>query len=192
MKVEKIIIGIQGEISKQFIELIDISNKKNIDIILVKAGDILEIEENLQIKILWPDNENIITENVLNNNSLVFKFIYKEFSILFTGDIEERAEKEILNKYKENSELLNSNIIKISHHGSKTSSSLEFIKTVNPQIALIGVGKDNNFGHPNIEIIERLKNNKIIIFRTDRNGEISIYKNEKLHVSSMFNYKDFE
>ena len=192
LKVEKIIIGIQGEISKQFIELIDISNKKNIDIILVKAGDILEIEENLQIKILWPDNENIITENVLNNNSLVFKFIYKEFSILFTGDIEESAEKEILNKYKENSELLNSNIIKIAHHGSKTSSSLEFIKTVNPQIALIGVGKDNNFGHPNIEIIERLKNNKIIIFRTDRNGEISIYKNEKLHVSSMFNYKDFE
>ena len=75
--------------------------------------------------------------------------------MLFTGDIEEIAEKQILEEYK-NSNILKSEILKVAHHGSKCSSIQSFLEKVKPKIALIGVGKDNTFGHPNDEVIERL------------------------------------
>ena len=78
--------------------------------------------------------------------------------MLLTGDIEEIAEKEILEEYKNNLSILNSTILKVGHHGSSTSSIQEFINEVKPKIALIGVGKNNKFGHPNDGIIERLEN----------------------------------
>ena len=96
-------------------------------------------------------------KNVLNNNSIVCKLHYKNFLMLFTGDIEEIAEKEMLKEYKENINLLKATIIKVPHHGSKTSSTHEFLEAVNSSFALIGVGKNNTFGHPNVEVIERLK-----------------------------------
>ena len=77
--------------------------------------------------------------------------------MLLTGDIEEIAERKILEEYKNNLEILNSNILKVGHHGSKTSSIQEFVNEVKPNIALIGVGKNNTFGHPNEEVIQRLK-----------------------------------
>ena len=108
------------------------------------------------MQILWP-KEKQIQENILNNNSVVTKLKYKNFGVLFTGDIEEIAEKQILQEYKE-SNILKSNILKVGHHGSKTSSIQEFLEAVNPNIALIGVGKNNTFGHPNSGVLERLEN----------------------------------
>lgn len=110
----------------------------------------------MKIKILWPQKEQI-QENILNNNSIVARLKYKNFSVLFTGDIEEIAENQILDEYK-NSNILNSTILKVGHHGSKTSSTQEFIKAVKPKIALIGVGENNTFGHPNNVVLERLTN----------------------------------
>ena len=107
---------------------------------------------------LWPTKSELINENVLNNNSIVCKLCYKNFSMLFTGDIEEIAEKRILQEYKDNLQLLNSTILKVAHHGSKTSSTKEFINVVKPKVALIGVGKNNKFGHPNEDVIKRLEN----------------------------------
>ena len=77
--------------------------------------------------------------------------------MLFTGDIEKEAE-EILTKKYEKTTKLKSSILKVGHHGSKTSTSEEFLNLIKPQIALIGVGKKNNFGHPSNEVIERLNN----------------------------------
>ena len=78
--------------------------------------------------------------------------------MLFTGDIEEIAEKQILNEYRNDLNILNSTVLKVGHHGSKTSSTQEFINVVKPKIALIGVGENNKFGHPNDEVIKRLYN----------------------------------
>ena len=103
---------------------------------------------------LFPE-KNLIGNNILNNNSLVFKIEYKQFQMLFTGDIEEIAEKKILSIYK-NTNILEATILKVAHHGSKTSSVLDFIKAVNPKIALIGVGENNKFGHPNESVLDRL------------------------------------
>ena len=77
--------------------------------------------------------------------------------MLFTGDIEEAAEKQILQKYQNNLQVLNSTILKVAHHGSKTSSIREFLDIVKPKIVLIGVGENNKFGHPNEEVIKRLE-----------------------------------
>lgn len=173
MKVENILIGLQPKTSTQLEKLIELANKKRINIMTLSKGDIKKIDKIINLEVLWPDKNNLIYENALNNNSLVFKLKYNNFSILFTGDIEEIAEKEIVLSE------LKSTIIKIAHHGSKTSSTEEFISNVNPKIALIGVGKKNSFGHPNNEIIERLEKSNIKIYRTDINGEISIIVNTK-------------
>ena len=130
---------------------------------------------------MWPNKEQEILENSINNNALVCKLNYKKFSMLFTGDIEQEAEKLLFLKYK-NSNKLNSNILKVGHHGSKTSSTEDFLKLVKPKIALIGVGKDNNFGHPNKEVLDRLKSINAKIYRTDENGEISIVINKNCNI----------
>ncbi len=121
---------------------------------------------------MWPKKEQI-QENMLNNNSIVAKLNYKNFSMLFTGDIEEIAEKQILNEYKD-SDVLESKVLKVAHHGSKSSSIQEFLDKVKPQIALIGVGKNNAFGHPSEKTLVNLKDINCKIYRTDLNGEISI------------------
>ena len=129
----------------------------------------------------------------MNNNSLVFKFIYKDFSILFTGDIESIAEKEILEKYKNDLESLKANILKVAHHGSKTSSTQEFLELVSPKIALIGVGKNNNFGHPNQDVLKRLIDLGVKVYRTDENGEIIItINNQCINLTTMVNNKTKE
>ena len=74
----------------------------------------------------------------------------------------------------ENTNILNSDILKIAHHGSKSSSTLDILKSVKPQIALIGVGKNNKYGHPNQEVIDRLNKIGVNIYRTDQLGEITI------------------
>ena len=154
LPVEKIIICKQGENSENYEQFKQITQGKKI--YTVKKGDEILIEKNLKLQILWP-KEELIKENILNNNSIVVKINYKNFSMLFTGDIEQIAEKQIMQEYK-NTNLLKSTILKVGHHGSKTSSTQEFIEQIKPKIALIGVGENNTFGHPNENVISRLQN----------------------------------
>ena len=184
LKVKNIIIGKQYEEYENYKEFIKIAKDKKINIRVVEAGEKITIEKNLYIDVLWPINrEKMVIQNAINNNSLVFKLRYINFSMLFTGDIEEIAEKEILDNYKENTELLKSTILKVAHHGSKTSSTKEFINIVKPKYAVIGVGKDNKFGHPSNVTIENLKTINTEIYRTDEMGEISINVNIKGNIN---------
>lgn len=109
--------------------------------------------------------------------------------MLFTGDIEELAENKILKQYQDDIELLKSTVLKVGHHGSKTSSTQEFLDLVKPKIALIGVGKNNNFGHPNDDVIQRIEKLEAKIYRTDDMGEISILVNRKgkIKIKNIFN-----
>lgn len=182
LKVGVVVIGKQGEQSENYKEFLEIAKSRKIKVIKVKAGDKIQIDENTLISILFP-TENLITENILNNNSLVAKFTYaidgtKEFSMLLTGDIEKITEDEIVSMYK-NTNALQANILKIAHHGSKTSTTQEFLNLVKPQIALIGVGENNSFGHPNKVTLDKLNNLGTKIFRTDLSGEITITVTKK-------------
>lgn len=177
LKVKKVIISKQKEDSANFQEFLKIVKDKGIKVQLVKASDRVNFESNLYMDILWPTEKLEIEENALNNNSIVAKLVYKNFSMLFTGDIEEIAEREIVKKY--NSGILKSTVLKVAHHGSKTSSIQEFLEVVKPKYALIGVGKNNNFGHPSNFVIQSLNDLNCKIFRTDENGEVSIKVNKK-------------
>lgn len=179
IKVNNVIIGKQFEVSENFNYFYKVVKDKKISVQIVEAEEKIYIEKDLYFHVLWPASEKIIRENVLNNNSLVCKLIYKDFSILFTGDIEETAEKAILGKYENNINILKADVLKIAHHGSKTSSTIEFLEKVNSQYALIGVGKNNTFGHPSGITLEKLEKLKCIVFRTDENGEITIRTNGK-------------
>lgn len=155
LKVKNAIIPKQGKDSENYKRFLKLIKEKNIKIHIAKIGDKIKIERMINIEILWPE-EKLITSNILNNNSLVMKLDYNNFSMLFTGDIEKVAEEEIVNKYIRTNKL-NVKIIKIAHHGSKTSSIQEFLNLAKPQIALIGVGANNNFGHPNEDVLKRLE-----------------------------------
>ena len=157
LHVKTAIISNQGENSENYIKFKKIVKEKQIKVLIIGQGDSLKIEDNIYFDFLWPNKSKIVRENVLNNNSIVCKLRYKNFSMLFSGDIEEIAEKEILKQYKNNVQVLNSTILKVGHHGSKTSSTKEFIEAVKPKISLIGVGDNNKFGHPNDDVIKRFE-----------------------------------
>ena len=152
MRVENIVTSKQSKESEEYKKILEIIKQKNIKVSSVKAEDKIIIEKNLYTKILNPAEKFEFQD--LNNNAIVAKLVYKNFSMLFTGDIE-KAEENLAKKYKNE---LKSTILKVAHHGSKTSTSEEFLKYVEPQIALIGVGENNKFGHPNQITIEKLKN----------------------------------
>ena len=104
--------------------------------------------------------------------------------MLFTGDIEKVAENKLYELYKDTNKL-NTDILKIAHHGSETSSTEKFLSLALPKIAMIGVGKDNLYGHPNTEAIERIKAYTDQIYRTDKFGEIElIYRNGKIKINT--------
>lgn len=179
LKVKNIIIGKQFETCENYDRFIKIVQEKNIKVFSLEAGNIVNIEKDVKIYALWPNSNIKITENSINNNSFVCKIMYKNFSLLCTGDIEEIAEKKILDMYKDNQNVLQADVLKVAHHGSKSSSIPEFLKAVKPKIALIGVGKNNLFGHPSDITINNLKKEKIKIFRTDENGEITLRLNKE-------------
>lgn len=155
IKVKNLIISKQGEVSENYQKFLKIVNEKKINLFVVGKGDRIKIENQIYFDILWPAEE-LIDDNVLNNNSMVAKFNANQFSMLFTGDIEDVAEKEILKNV--DNEKLKATVLKVAHHGSKTSSTEEFLEAVAPKAAFIGVGENNKFGHPNLDVLTRLTN----------------------------------
>lgn len=145
---------------------------------------------------LWPEKEikkkktNINKDekikrkiNERNNNSLVLKFKIYNTNILFTGDIEKETEGSLVKKYKN---ALESEILMVPHHGSKTSSTYSFLKKVKTKISVISCGKYNIFKHPNDEVLRRYEKINSKIYRTDENGLISfkIFKNKKVKIET--------
>lgn len=176
IKVKNIVVSRQASQSVEYDKIIKMCKEKKIKIIDAKRGEKIVIDKYAYFDILHPGD--ILLDDGkggLNANAIVSKLNYKMdnklFTVLFTGDIEYDAEQELVKEYGNK---LKSDILKVAHHGSKTSSSQEFINLVKPEIALIGVGKDNTFGHPNDGVIEKLKKIKAKIYRTDLDGEIII------------------
>lgn len=113
MKVKNIVIGVQAERYESCVEFMKLAKEKNVKVIVLKSGDVLRIDKETYFKTIFPDSAYTISENKINNNSLVLKLFYRDFSMLFTGDIEEEAENYISNKYQE---ALKADILKVAHH----------------------------------------------------------------------------
>jgi competence protein ComEC len=139
---------------------------------LLRLGDRVMVDHETQIYVLAPFSDfTQPTENTgeaINNLSLVSIVRMKNTSLLFTGDAEMIVEKRLLNW----ANFLKVDILKLGHHGSNTSSSLEFLQHVSPEFALISVGENNKFGHPSQEVLKRLQSLNIPYYRTDQDGAI--------------------
>jgi len=139
--------------------------EKKLKINEAKAGDTLNLGKNVDCKILAPNSAEY---DNLNNYSAVVKLTYGNTKFLFTGDAHKQSEREMISKGYD----LSSDVLKVGHHGSSSSSSKEFLDKVKPKIAIISCGKNNDYGHPHKETLEELNKRKIKIYRTDKDGTI--------------------
>lgn len=146
----------------------EIIQTKKISIAFPHYGQRVKLAGNAYLDFLWPltaiSGEE--TEKV-NNTSLVCRLVDAEEEYLFTGDLEKEGEEEILQQ----NIYLESDILKVGHHGSKNSSTENFLKAVDPEIAVISVG-ENNYGHPHKATLERLEKMGVQVLRTDQKGDI--------------------
>lgn len=149
--------------------------KKNIPFHVVKQGETLDFGDGVRFEVLGPPKLNGDDDN-LNNASIVGRLVYGEFTMMFTGDAESASEKAILKKYGKQME---SAVLKASHHGSKTSSSNDFLKKVEPKTVLISVGAGNDYGHPHQNVMKRYQKQGAEIYRTDKDGTITIVSDGK-------------
>ena len=185
LRVKNIIIPKQGKESDNLTKFKKVVKNKKINVIVVEKGDYIQVDKYSYLEILFPE-EKLINDNILNNNSIVARFNSLGLKMLFTGDIEEIAENRLYELYK-NTDKLNANILKVAHHGSKTSSTVKFLELVKPKIVFIGVGENNNFGHPNSEVLDRISIYTNNIYRTDKNGEIELtYSTNGIKINKMF------
>ena len=146
----------------------DLKEKEKATNVLVKLGDSLILDENTKILILNPFG-NMAGKKVskANNTSVVAKLIYGQYSVLLTGDIEKQVEEKLVLAGIS----IDSDYLKVPHHGSKTSSTEGFLDRVSPLLAFISLGK-NNYGHPHQEVTNRLEKRNIKYYRTDELGTI--------------------
>lgn len=173
-KIENILwTGVKKE-TPEFKEWERLIEKEGAKIKIAKAGQKVFCENcDWKIEILYPfENLEGIEMEKSNDSSIVSKLIFEKISFLFTGDISKNVEEIFL--YSSELEKISSNVLKVAHHGSKTSSSEKFIEKVSPQIAVISVGKENKYGHPHKEVLEILKKHGIKVLRTDEMGDIKI------------------
>ena len=156
-KLEKVVFncGPYNNLEKELIKVLDKKKIKHYSCIKK-----LNIDKN---KLYFLQTKEYDNEN---DNSNVIYTELNSYKFLFMGDASNTTEKEILDKYN----ISDINVLKVGHHGSKTSSSKEFISDINPKYSIISVGKNNRYGHPNKEVLENLKNSKI--YRTDKQGSI--------------------
>ncbi|MFJ8527951.1 DNA internalization-related competence protein ComEC/Rec2 [Bacillus sp. NPDC094106] len=162
--VKEIIFGKKQEDSILEKELKKIAKKKGIQINVVGEGDGWKVDE-AEFTVLSPEGK----EKDDNDSSIVLWAKLGGFTWLFTGDLEEKGERRIIEHYPE----LCADILKVGHHGSKTSSSASFLHLIQPEKAIISAGEHNRYGHPHQQVLERLREMDIEIWRTDEQGAIS-------------------
>lgn len=147
-------------------ELIEKAKLKKINVLYIKKGDTLSLGKT-KIKCIYP--ETTTTASDKNDYCTVLSVKNKTSKILLTGDISKKIEEKIKDDIEENY-----TVLKVAHHGSNYSSSEKFLKKVNPKYSIISVGKNNSYGHPGNETMERLRKQGGVIYRTDEKGGITI------------------
>ncbi len=154
--------------------LLESARKEGAQVLAVAEGDLLPaFEEELKIEVLHPPKGGFSSENE-NDNSLVLKMTYFETTFILTGDLERDGELRLVDKFD-----LEADVLKVGHHGSSTSSSVEFLRATDPTYGVIQCGKDNGYGHPHYETMDSLYDEDILVYRTDEDGCISFYLGEK-------------
>jgi competence protein ComEC len=143
--------------------------EKNVATAVAKQGDVIDADPSVKLDVLSPPRNFYFEAE--NNNAVAVRLTYGSVSFLFTADMEFEAEDSMLKTYGDK---IRSNILKVGHHGSASSTSAEFLKAVDPEIAVISVGARNNFGHPYSGVIAKLQDADADIYRTDEDGSVTV------------------
>lgn len=143
--------------------------------IIAKRGMKIELdhERSIYIEILFPDSD--VSKEKTNEGSIIARLVYGETSVMLTGDSVKKTEDHVVElDVKEDGveDDLKSDVLKVGHHGSKTSTGENFVKVVAPKYAVISLGKNNKYGHPNVETLDTLEKFNVKIMRTDQLGTI--------------------
>jgi competence protein ComEC len=171
-QVKQVLVPNLPSTSPAFQEWQTLIKTKGICLNLAQAGQQISLEKGAQLEILNPPAADLSeTSPDLENDGVVARLIFNQVKFLFTADIGEEAEKRLIIQRAG----LSCDVLKVSHHGSATSTSAEFISVVKPQIAVISVGAENRFGHPDSEVLARLQ--EMLIYRTDQSGSIEFITN---------------
>lgn len=166
--IEKIYMPDVTTTTKTFLDVLEAIEKKNM------TYDVPNINQNFTLgntlfQVIYTGND----KKNLNNSSIILKATFKNTSYLFTGDATSEVEKKILNKD------IQATVLKVGHHGSKYSTTTDFLNKVNPKYAIISVGKNNSYNHPNQVTINKLEKKNIEIHRTDQEGSIFLKSDGK-------------
>lgn len=158
-------------------EIIKKTQNKKIKLLIPQINQKILLGESCELDFLYP-LESLKDKKIenINNSSIVNRLKYKNNYFLFMGDSEIDIEEKLLEKNYE----LKSDVLKVGHHGSISSSHQEFIKKINPKISIIMVGKNNKFNHPSLRTLNKLQKIGSLIFRTDLNGDINITSDGQL------------
>jgi len=167
--------------SKTYQSLREEMRKQNIPDILIKKGMRLDLGEGVAVDILFPDRD--VSSWATNDGSVMARLSYGQTSVMLTGDAPMKTEQIVLSENLAGK--LKSTILKVGHHGSRTSTSPSFVKAVSPSFALISDGKDNKYGHPHQETLDTLNSFGVKIFRTDLLGTI-VMKTDGKNVAFSF------
>ena len=167
-RVSQVILPIEPKDEDNLYERLRNACEENgIEIHFMKENDWIEWDKDFIVRCIFPIDEY---SSSANNGSLVLRVEYRDISVLLTGDIEREAEDRLLRQDSN----LRADILKLAHHGSKTSSKAEFIDAVNPVMAIVSTGRNNTYGHPSPEVTERLEERGIILYDTAQNGAVTI------------------
>jgi competence protein ComEC len=151
-------------------ELLRIIKDQNIQTYSLNSTNDFEID-NVKFDVVWPISQRENSEKLVeNDNSISMIISYKDLDIYSAGDLSTEYEIESVQTYEE----IDIDILKASHHGSKTSSGIDFLTTIKPEFTIISVGMNNSYGHPNQEILENMLNINSKVFRTDINGRVKV------------------
>ena len=171
-RIERLVIPDYTPENKAKDRLIKLATQNGTQIFEVSEGDVISsTDKEFHFTVLHPENGGFGKDE--NNNSIVGKLDCFGTDILLTGDLEADGEAVLAEKYD-----LETDILKVGHHGSQTSSSPEFLAEADPTYAVIQCGKDNSYGHPHYEVLERLDNDDVRIYRTDIDGNITFFLSE--------------
>jgi competence protein ComEC len=174
MPVQALVDPVIPSTNQTYAQILDTALELDIEGIEARRGDTLDLGPTVQVDVLWPTDEYVAEhgEDNPNDSSVVLKVQYGDVSIIIPGDAEEGAEQMMV-ELDENDQL-QADILVAGHHGSNTSSTAEFLDAVNPTVAVISCGLDNEYGHPHDEVMQRLRFRDITVYRTDLEGTIEI------------------
>ncbi|MCQ2610018.1 MAG: hypothetical protein MJ151_04440, partial [Lachnospiraceae bacterium] len=182
IKVKEVVLPIVAKDNKKYNEFVRLCEKNNVKVTYLKRGDVDEINKDMCFYCVSPSDKVSVLNNDVNQSSMCIKLYYKDNTMLFTGDMGKEMESEIL-KDKVVSQNLQSDILKIAHHGSRTASSKKFIEKVNPKYAILSYGYKNSYNHPHKETMNTLRATKDLkIYNTVDSGEIDIYMDKNIKI----------